>query len=492
MISEVRLRGLRVTSSNNHGLAMMFIGFGLLAAATFAGPPASAVGMAVGVAAATVLWHKQVLRWPVITGLILAVALFVPFSRYRLPVELPFGVDVYRLVVLVAVMLWVTALLADSSVRLRRSPFDIQLAVIVAATLGSVAINGARVAPLESVVMKAVTLFLSFILVFYMIVSVVRSRDTVEKLAKFLVSGAAVVSVFAIVEQRSGFNIFDHLSQVLPLTFEGRVETERDGLVRAVASSEQPIALGVFFAMTVPIGMALAYGSSRRWWTPTLVIMLGIGSTLSRTPLLAIGAAGLVLIWLRPRDVRRLLPLTVPLIVAVKIALPGSIVTLKNAFFPPGGLVEQQAVLVTNADPFLAGGRIRQLGPALGEAARTPFLGQGVGTRQTGFHNPLRNAPILDNEWLSLLLEVGLVGLAGWVALIVGAIAGLGRASRIRAGPDGWLAAGFAASIAAFGVSMFTLDSLTFGQITFVFWFVLALSASLLLIDAGKRHVSAK
>jgi O-antigen ligase len=160
--------------------------------------------------------------------------------------------------------------------------------------------------------------------------------------------------------------------------------------------------------------------------------------------------------------------------------------TLKNAFFPAGGLVQEQSELQANYDPLLSGGRVRQIGPMLDEASRRPLLGEGFATRQTGFNNPLRNAPILDNQWLGVLLELGILGITGWAALFVCAARGLGRASRRRAGPEGWLAAGFAAAIVGFGIAMFTFDAFAFTQVTFVFWILLALTASLLLDDSDE------
>jgi hypothetical protein len=56
----------------------------------------------------------------------------------------------------------------------------------------------------------------------------------------------------------------------------------------------------------------------------------------------------------------------------------------------------------------------------------------------------------------------------------------LGRVARDRGEPENWLAAGLAASIVSFAVGMFTYDSLSFVQEAFIFWVVLALSASLL------------
>ena len=53
--------------------------------------------------------------------------------------------------------------------------------------------------------------FFSFVLVLYVISSVIRRLDEVDFLAKTLVPGGAVVALFAIVEARTGFNVFDHL-----------------------------------------------------------------------------------------------------------------------------------------------------------------------------------------------------------------------------------------------------------------------------------------
>jgi O-Antigen ligase len=460
-------------------------GFALLAATVLLGRATEPVAAAVALAAVLAAGHRSILRWPNVLALLVSIMLFVPIGRYSIPMSLPFGFELYRLAVAVVLVAWAGALLVDPTVRLRRSPFQLPLIIILCATFGSIVVNGGRVMPLGSAVLKAATFFLSFVLVHYFVLSVIRSRRAIENVAKLLVSGTAVVAVSAIIEQRTKFNIFDHVTTVLPfLQYNGSVETERFGLTRAIGSAGHPIELGTVLAMALPLGLALVFGSGRRWWFPTAILSVGVMSSASRTPILTLVAAGLVLLWLRPRDVRRLIPLLIPLIVVVKLALPGSIATLKSAFFPEGGLIAEQTVQYREADPLLAGGRLRQLGPMLDEASRTPFLGQGFATRQTGFYNPLRNAPILDNQWLGLILELGMVGVIGWAALFFSSARRLGRSARTRAGPDGWLAAGLAAAIVGFGVAMFTFDGFAFTQATFVFWMLISLSGSLLLADA--------
>jgi hypothetical protein len=421
------------------------------------------------------------------TVLVVGVILFIPIGRYSLPFDLPFQLETYRIIVAVVLAAWLLALLTDSNVHLRRSPFDGPIAVVVAATLGSVVVNTSRVVPLESAVLKSVTFFLSFILTYYFIVSVVRSKRTLETVTKFLVVSTAIVAVAAIGEQRTDFNAFDHVSTVVPiLQFEGQLGDEaelRYGYVRAIASAEHPIALGVLFAIVLPIAVALAASVSRGFWIPTGLIMLGVLSSASRTAVIVAFVTAAVFLWIKPRDVVRALPLAAPAALLVMIAVPSSINSLVDAFTPEGGLVAQATAIAPESDPLLAGGRVRQIGPTLELASQTPLLGQGFGTRQTGVDNPLRNAPILDNQWLALLLEIGLVGVLGWVLLFVVSVRRLARFARSDLGSDSdrWLAAGFAASVTGFGFGMLTYDAFAFTQVTFVLWVILALSAVLLL-----------
>jgi hypothetical protein len=188
---------------------------------------------------------------------------------------------------------------------------------------------------------------------------------------------------------------------------------------------------------------------------------------------------GVALLWLRPREIVPLLPMMIPVLIVIKIAAPGSIATVKSLFFPDSGpgLIASERTLA--GDPTLISGRAN-LVPKIKDGMHRPLLGQGLGTRQTGDKNPLRNSPILDNQWLGIFLDVGLLGLFGWVWLIVRGVRRLGHVARTRGSPEGVLAAGFAASILGFVIAMLTYDSLAFVQETVVFWVLLALCGALI------------
>ena len=141
----------------------------------------------------------------------------------------------------------------------------------------------------------------------------------------------------------------------------------------------------MLIAIAIPLGLALTFGSGRRWAIPTAILAVGVMSAASRTPILVLTAAGLVLLWLQPRDIKRLLPLAVPLLIVVKLALPGSIATLKSAFFPEGGLVAQQSAFSREADPLLAGGRVRSSDQCWTKQVARPCLVRGSRPARPGF-----------------------------------------------------------------------------------------------------------
>ena len=117
----------------------------------------------------------------------------------------------------------------------------------------------------------------------------------------------------------------------------------------------------------------------------------------------------------------------------------------------------------------------------ISEASRHPFFGEGFGTRLTGFNTPKRNAPILDNQWLNNLLDVGYIGFSLWVWLFARAVRRLFRESRgANDEGDQWLFAGLTATMVALPVGMLTFDANSFVQVPFLFWIILGLSAVLI------------
>jgi O-antigen ligase len=170
---------------------------------------------------------------------------------------------------------------------------------------------------------------------------------------------------------------------------------------------------------------------------------------------------------------RRVLPYLVPVLLAVHVAIPGTLGAFKEAFFPKGGLVaEQQQGAGTYGS-----GRLADLGPGLKEWSQTPVLGQGFGTRITDRNDPRVNAPILDDQWLGTALETGAVGLFALIWLFARAVRRLGRRSREDHSERSWLCAGIAAGVFGFAMGMMTYDAFAFTQVIFLVFILLAVGA---------------
>jgi polysaccharide biosynthesis protein PslJ len=413
-------------------------------------------------------------RWPL--TVILIVTLFVPMRRYALPVELPFELEPYRIIVALAVGLWTLSLLAQPDVAPRRSSLEGPVLLYAFALVASDFANPGRAAEMESYVIRGLTLALSVVVVFYFVVSVVRTFSQVLTILKVLVAGSSVLAGLAMIESRTGWSPFQHLNEFVPLLQQTASFTgETRGAVRALGSAEHPIALGALFVIVAPLALYLALRFGRWWWATVVILMAGTFATVSRTAVVMLVVASLVFLVLRFRETWRLAPLLIPMVLVVHFAVPGALGATKLAFAPPGGLLAEHS----NDEIVTGSGRIADIGPSLELFRAKPVLGYGYGTMQTSGADA--NARILDNQWLSSLLNVGLVGVLSLVWLFMRFVRDVGRQARHERSVDGWLLVALVASVAAFGAGMFTYDAFAFTQVTFVFFLILALGSVLVL-----------
>ena len=481
------MRALLGASRHDSGVIFVAGALALLSVGVLSGHGVKVLAPVMAIVSIAAASERAVIGWHRLIASIVLVVMFVPISRYKLPGSLPFDLELYRVVVAICLLLWVASLLVDSRVRLASTPFDPPLLLILACVLGSEVTNPSRVGALASNVVKSLTFFVSFVLVYYLTATTIRRRVDADSLLRLLTLSGAAVGSFAVFEQRTHYNVFDHLHTILPfLTFEGPSGyLMLGGNLRVYGSSQQPIALGAALVVLLPFAIYFARVSGRRWWLAAVLLLLGAFASGSRTAVVMLTVEGIVFLCLKPSETMKLWPAVIPALAVVHVAVPGTLGSLKDAFFPKGGLIAQQSKFEADYNPLLAGGRIRLIKPMLDEASQKPVFGEGYGTRITGFDSPDRNAPILDNQWLNNVVDIGFAGLAAWVWLMVRACRKLFAASRTaKEVRDSWLFAALGASIASFAVGMLTFDAFSFTQAAFIFWIVLGLSAALLKISA--------
>jgi hypothetical protein len=431
--------------------------------------------------------YRRALQWRSLMVATVLVILFIPMRRYTLPSSLPFQLEPYRLIVAFVALAWFTSLLIDPRVRFRRTGLEAPLAAYVISIAASLLLNGTRVEETSSVLVKTLMFTASYFVVVYLLPSVLSHVADIDALCKAFVGGGAAVAAAAVVESRTGYNAFNHLTHVIPvlhlesLPFANGADPtgmSRGGRIRAYASAEHPIALGAALAMLIPLTPYLAKRTGqRRWWLCAGLLMMGLFATVSRTGFLMLIVVVIVFAWFRWHEVKRFWPALLPLVVVIHFAVPGTLGTMFQSFFPKGGLVAQQA------NQNVGSGRLATLGPVLRkEFLPNPIFGEGYGTRISGENGPgvVDNAPILDDEWAGVLAEVGVFGSLALAWLLVRTVRRMRRLSKECDDDVDLLATGLAAGIASFGIGMLTFDAFSFVQATFLFWFFLSLAGALM------------
>jgi O-antigen ligase len=426
---------------------------------------------------AAAVWYRQLLAWRTLLVLVLVVIMFIPMRRYELPASLPFKLEPYRILVALVVLAWFGSLLYDPKTRWRASGFEGPLLLFTFAVILSDFVNPARVKQEQTYVVKNLTFLLSFVLVFYLVVSVVRTVGHLQLLLKALVFCGAIVAVAAVVETRTYYNVFNHLQGLVPMIHMAEIPRSQDrgARLRAMASAEHPIALGAMLVMLIPFAVYLARTTGKRLWrVATFLLAFGVMATVSRTGIVMLIVLGVFYVRQRPKETRRYWPLLIPGLLVVHVALPGTVGPLYHSFFPQGGLLaEQRASAGTRGS-----GRIADVGPSFGVFKQHPILGEGFGTRVTDFGKA--NAPILDDQWLGTLLETGIVGGGALLWLFCRVIRRLSRAAREDDSDVGWLYTGVAGAVAAFAFGMLTYDAFGFTQVTFLLFVTLGFASALL------------
>ena len=182
--------------------------------------------------------------------------------------------------------------------------------------------------------------FVSFVLLYYLITATIRRREDLLLLLKILTVGGASIGALAVYEVRTHYNLFDHVQTVLPFLipqFEGDYHLGIGGNIRAVGSSQHPIALGAALILILPLAIYFARTSGRRWWIAAVLLVLGAFASGSRTAIIMLAIVGIVFLCLKPTETKRLWPALVPAVVVIHFAVPGQLEASTARSFPRVG-----------------------------------------------------------------------------------------------------------------------------------------------------------
>ncbi len=428
------------------------------------------------------------LSWEGAAIALVLIVWLIPIKSYKLPVNLPFNLEIYRLLIVVLLFAWVVAALRGSgrlSAAGQKWPVVLLLVGPVVALLSNRDVIAA--AGLETQAVKSLSFFLSYVLVYLILASTLWELRELQRVIRALVLGAFVVACCAIVEERTNYNVFQHLHSVVPfLEHFGKERTNfAGGQLRVRASAQHPIALGVALGLAIPLCIFLANRAAGRWRSAlwlfgASVIAVGAVSTKSRTVVLMVIAMLIVLALIQGKRLLRRWPLLLVLFVLAHFAAPGSISHLYKRFEPRTGLVGQ---LQTRAGQ-RGSGRLADVGPGLSRWAGAPLFGRGLGTVAATGDVQVQNGEatsggvpiIFDDQYMNTLVSLGALGILGVIWFVWGAAWKLGRAARrLEDGAGRELLTACATCCAGFAAAMLTYDAFSFVQSTLLFFIIAAI-----------------
>jgi O-antigen ligase len=288
----------------------------------------------------------------------------------------------------------------------------------------------------------------------------------VVRVVRALVWGGAACGAIASVQFWSGRDFAALIGQSLPgFTYNGAISgiQQRGGLNRVPGTMLHPIELGTVACMLLPLAVVLLVSDGGRpLWrrlVPLVLIAGCIPVSVSRSAILAAAVTVVVFVG-QLGAVRRAVA-----VVVLPFALSGIFLSAPGVISTLGSYVANSqadtSVTARTDDYTLVESLVRH----------DPWLGQGGGTYLPD--NPLE---ILDNAYLTWVVEFGLLGLALLVVfyIVLPVITGVvirRRAAAAAAGSSlpaadldraGLLGAAISAALAGAAVSSATFDSLAF------------------------------
>lgn len=346
----------------------------------------------------------------------------------------------------------------------------VMLVVYVHAMAGPIA--GDEISPADSGMLRLVGWAGVLLVANDGIPSLERNRVLVRR----LVVCVGLVAVLGVVQLVTGQLWVDRIDiPGLSPASAGEV-ARRSGLIRPSGTATHPLEFGMVLTMMLPLAVVYALRAAKRRWL-FMTFLLAIGFTIflsiSRSAMICALVAVVVLIssW-RPAAQLKAVAFMLAMFVLVYLSVPGLLGTISRLFT---GVSDDPSVASRTGSYDIASDFI----------SRSPILGRGFGTFLPKYW-------ILDNGYLGLLIEGGVIGLTALLALVVIGIAVARKARTYATDPfDREIAQALFASLAAGASGLAFFDTFGFPQSAGCFFLVLGLAGStwrLTRADAKERE----
>jgi len=416
-------------------------------------------------------WPRTTRVLPWMLAAFMALLWLVPFDSIQLTASLPIDLKLDRLVLPFLFATWVLALAAGgrAAPTLRVTWIHFAVGAFVAFACLSVILNAASLSQALELEfsLKKLPLLLAYLSLFVMAASIVR-RSEVRAFLEYILVLAVICSLGMIWEYRFSYNVFFDFAGKLPGIFEvQQMDTGYD--LGGRRTTQGPTVHGLvavsMLAMAMPIAV-VGIMQAKRWrrrilYGLALCILFGaVMATQRKTAVVAPIAGVLTLAYFRRRELLKLAPVAVALLIVLAIVSPGTIAPVVEQFRPSTFGANTVSDRASDYDA---------IRPDVW--TQLPF-GRGYGSYQPLGHR------ILDSEVLVRTVEMGALGLAAFLLLGFSVVAvareTIGQRHPVWAPPA---LAGAAAAV-VFVVVAALFDTLSFAQVPYIFLCFAALVAA--------------
>lgn len=418
----------------------------------------------------------RVLPW--LLAVFLVMLWLLPFDAIDVRIQLPFDSKLDRAVLGVITLVWLAVLLSnrEGGPRFHASPLNRGVVLVVAVAVASVLLNIERIELFgeHNLALKKLVLLASYVCFFFVVSSTLRIGELRNFSILILVLGS-LAALGTIWEYRTDFNVFFNWSaKLLPLGLFHVAPDIADPIYERPAvtgPATHGLAIATMFALALPFAIAGALNTQDRrsralYLLAAAVLLTGAIATIRKTAVIVPVAALTTLIAFRPRECLRLWPWGLAVVVVMVGLAPGA-----------AGQVKSQLASIGTSQSTI--GRTSDYEAIQPDLLAHRIIGRGYGTYD---HDQYR---LLDNQYLGVLIETGLLGLASYLALILVVVLIAVGPIRARDPVRGPPALAAAAAAAAFGVATALFDVLSFPQAPYLFFFV----AGMAVVAASQSHV---
>ncbi len=416
-------------------------------------------------------WPRTTRVLPWLIALLMAIVFLVPFNDILLDVPLPIDLYFDRLFLPAIMVVWAVALAAGGpdAPRIRLSWTHAAIGGFVAVAGLSIVLGARDIQHGLSwdLAVKKLALLGSYISLFVIVASAIR-RSEVRAFTTYTLILGCICAFGLIIEYRFAYNVFYRVSDtLLPGIFQvGAVDSsgvDEIGRREVRGPGQAPLETVAMIAMVLPIVIArLIHPTGERWervkyGIAAAILMAGIVATFRKSAFMAPISVCLTIAYFRRRELLKLAPLGVVMILVVQALSPGALTGVL------GQLDSSRLGVNTVSDRTADYDAIRP------DVWTNLLIGRGYGSYEPSTYR------ILDMELLRQLVEGGVLGVLAYLAMgatVVAVARGPIRTRDLYDAPVGLWAA---AAAVCFMVVSTLFDVMSFPHVPYIFLWTAAL-----------------